>query len=183
MASRGSDIPAGAINPGVRKSGFMARVFIGLGSNLDDPLKHIQSALDSLAKLPDSTLTKESSLYYSRPVGPQDQPDFVNAVVQLETGLAPEALLDHLQAIEARHGRERKKKWGPRTLDLDILLFDDDMICTRRLRVPHPEMHHRGFVLVPLNEIAPNACIIGHGSISTLLEEIDTSDLSRVTDT
>ncbi len=159
----------------------MARVYIGLGSNLGDPPIQIKSALDSITDIPETRLLEVSSFYRSKPVGPQDQPEYINAVALLDTELTPEALLDQLQAIENIHGRERKVRWGARTLDLDILLVEDVVICTSRLIVPHPQMHCRGFVLLPLHEIEPAAVITGKGMVRDLLEEIDTSDLCKIT--
>lgn len=129
--------------------------YIGLGSNLESPVEQVRQALNELATLPLSRLTAASSLYVSRPVGPQDQPDFINAVAALETRLSPLALLDQLQALEQRHRRRRQFHWGPRTLDLDLLLYAHDDIKTPRLRIPHPQMTARAFVLAPLAEIAP----------------------------
>lgn len=129
--------------------------YIGLGSNLESPIEQVREALNELATLPLSRLVAASSLYASRPVGPQDQPDFVNAVAALETRLSPLALLDQLQALEQQHRRRRQHHWGPRTLDLDLLLYANDQIDSKRLRVPHPQMTARAFVLVPLAEIAP----------------------------
>lgn len=127
--------------------------YIGLGSNLDDPIRQVRQAISALALLPLSQLAATSSLYASRPVGPQDQPDFVNAVVALTTRLSPLALLDQLQALEQQHRRQRLRHWGPRTLDLDLLLFDQQTIAYPRLNVPHPRMHERAFVLAPLAEL------------------------------
>lgn len=142
----------------------MTIAFVGIGSNLDDPRAHVTSALDELDRLPHTRVVRKSSLYRSAPVGYAAQPDFVNAVAQLETGLPAERLLDELQQIEARHGRTRSFANAPRTLDLDLLLFGDLELRTQALTVPHPRMHQRAFVLEPLLEIAPhlqfdlNAC-------------------------
>lgn len=133
----------------------MTRVWIGLGSNLDDPAAQIRRALRRLNDLPGTRLRRCSALYGSTPVGPADQPDFINAAAELDTDLAPEALLDALQALERDAGRRRTRHWGERTLDLDILLYGHKRIDSERLRVPHPEMTHRAFVLVPLAEAAP----------------------------
>lgn len=130
--------------------------YIGLGSNLDAPIEQVRQALSELDMLPLSRLLAASSLYTSRPVGPQDQPDFINAVAALETRLSPLALLDQLQALEQQHRRRRQRHWGPRTLDLDLLLYGNAAIYTPRLRVPHPQMTARAFVLAPLAEIAPS---------------------------
>jgi 2-amino-4-hydroxy-6-hydroxymethyldihydropteridine diphosphokinase len=134
----------------------LTTAYIGLGSNLADPVKQVEAALDELDRVPQTRLVKRSSLYRTKPVGYAAQPDFVNAVAQLETGLPPERLLDELQAIEARHGRERSFPNAPRTLDLDLLLFGKLVVQTERLTVPHPRMRERAFVLEPLREIAPD---------------------------
>ena len=133
----------------------MSRAWIGLGGNLDEPAARLRRTLPRLDHLPGTRVIRHSSLYGSRPVGPADQPDFINAVAELETDLTPLALLDELQGLENKAGRVRTRHWGERTLDLDILLFDDRAVDEPRLRVPHPELEHRGFVLVPLAEIAP----------------------------
>lgn len=135
----------------------MIEVYIGLGSNLALPEKQIQAACASLARLPDTELIKCSSLYKSQPMGPQDQPDYVNAVALIETELSPESLLQHTQLIESQQGRIRKaNRWGPRTLDLDMLLFGLQRIDNEHLTVPHSGMKQREFVLYPLFEIAPD---------------------------
>ena len=124
---------------------------------------------------------KNAALYRSKPVGPQDQPNYINAVVELDTELAASVLLDYLQVIENEQGRERKIKWGARTLDLDILLFGDEISNDGRLQVPHVEMHNRGFVLLPLNEIISDCVIPGVGAVSSLLKEYNASDLVKLT--
>jgi 2-amino-4-hydroxy-6-hydroxymethyldihydropteridine diphosphokinase len=135
----------------------MTHVYIGLGSNLALPKKQIQDACASLATLPDTALIKCSSLYKSQPMGPQDQPDYVNAVALIETALSSESLLQHTQLIENQQGRIRKaSRWGPRTLDLDMLLFGEQQINNEHLTVPHSGMKQREFVLYPLFEIAPD---------------------------
>jgi len=135
----------------------MIRVYLALGSNLAQPLDQVNAALEALAALPQTRLAACSSFYRSTPLGPQDQPDYLNAVVALDTTLLPEALLDATQAIEQRQGRVRKaERWGPRTLDLDMLLYGDQVISTPRLTVPHYDMMNREFMLYPLAEIAPD---------------------------
>lgn len=129
--------------------------WIGLGSNLDDPHEHVERALQELDRLPLTQRLAASTCYVSRPVGPADQPDFINAVAMVATRLSPLALLDQLQALEQRHGRVRQRHWGPRTLDLDLLLFADYRRAWPRLTLPHPELAHRAFVLLPLADIAP----------------------------
>lgn len=133
----------------------MIRCYIGLGSNLDNPRQQVINACLALKQLPQSRLIAASSLYSSKPVGPQDQPDFINAVAAIDTTLAPEALLDQLQAQEQRQGRVRRRHWGERTIDLDLLLYGEHCILTERLTVPHKELTKRSFVVVPLLEIAP----------------------------
>jgi 2-amino-4-hydroxy-6-hydroxymethyldihydropteridine diphosphokinase len=133
----------------------MHLAYVALGANLDDPVTQVHAAFDALRGLPASRLLRTSSLYRTAPVGVHGQPDFINAVAQLETGLDAEALLDALLTIEASFGRRRDFHLAPRTLDLDLLLFDDAVIDTPRLVLPHPRMHLRAFVMAPLAEIAP----------------------------
>ncbi|WP_038499515.1 2-amino-4-hydroxy-6-hydroxymethyldihydropteridine diphosphokinase [Candidatus Palibaumannia cicadellinicola] len=135
----------------------MERVWLALGSNLAEPLQQVDTALLALGSLPKTHMVMCSSYYRSRPLGPQNQPDYLNAVVALETALTPEELLAHIQFIELKQGRDRQiHRFGPRTLDLDILLFGTKIIATSRLTVPHYDMHNREFMLYPLEEIAPN---------------------------
>jgi len=129
--------------------------YIGLGSNLNDPKAQLKRAFKALKLLPNSRLGKCSHLYRSKPMGPQDQPRYINAVAQLRTELAPEELLAQLQAVELAQGRHRGRRWGPRTLDLDILLYGDQVISSESLTIPHPGLYQRNFVLYPLAEIAP----------------------------
>ncbi|HEX8874732.1 MAG TPA: 2-amino-4-hydroxy-6-hydroxymethyldihydropteridine diphosphokinase [Nitrosospira sp.] len=147
----------------------VCRAFIALGSNLDDPVSHVRRALDELSWLPSSRLLMHSSLYRSAPMGRLDQPDFINAVAQIETRLAPHDLLDALLEIERCHGRVREYANAPRTLDLDLLMYDELQCEDHRLILPHPRMHQRAFVLQPLLEIAPGSSIPGHGSVMRLL--------------
>jgi len=136
----------------------MARVraYIGLGSNLDEPLAQVRRALAALMTLPRSRRVAHSSLYRSRPLGPGGQPDYINAVAAVDTELSPEALLAELQRLERAQGRRRDgERWGPRTLDLDILLFGDTVMSGPDLVIPHPGLQEREFVLYPLQEIAP----------------------------
>ena len=133
----------------------MTIVYVGIGSNLADPVRQVSAALRELDVLPHTRLVKQSSLYRSAPVGHDEQPDYVNAVAQLETALPAERLLAELHEIEARHGRTRSFPNSPRTLDLDLLLYGDAVLALSALTVPHPRMHERAFVLKPLLEIAP----------------------------
>ena len=153
--------------------------FVGLGSNLDRPLDQITSALAELDALPATRLARRSSLYRTEPVGYADQPDFVNAVAELRTTLEPHALLDALLALEQAHGRVRSIPNGPRTLDLDLLLYDALVLAGPKLTLPHPRMHERAFVLVPLDEIAPQAEIPGRGRVADLLAALDRSSVRR----
>lgn len=139
------------------------QAFIGLGSNLADPQEQVAHALDALDALPQTRLLKKSSLYRSAPVGYLDQPDFINAAALVETELTPRALLDALLALELECGRTREFRNAPRTLDLDLLLYDDLVHHEHGLTVPHPQMHLRAFVLQPLLEIAPECVIPGIG--------------------
>ena len=147
----------------------MTLAYVGLGANLDGPRRQLEQALVELAGLPDTRLLRQSSFYRTRPIGYDEQPDFVNAVAQLQTGLAAERLLAQLQAIEVRHGRERSFPNAPRTLDLDLLLHGNAVICSETLKLPHPRMHERAFVLAPLVEIAPDVAIPGRGLARDLL--------------
>lgn len=145
-------------------------VYVGLGSNLGNPEAQVRRALDALGRIPGARLARHSRLYRSAPVGVPDQPDYVNGVALLETRLPALALLDALQAIEVAQGRQRDgTRWGPRTLDLDLLLYGAHRITGPRLEIPHPEMHRRPFVLVPLAEIAPPGLHIpGLGELADL---------------
>lgn len=156
----------------------MTKVFIALGSNLNQPLAQVEAALDAIRQIPNTQLINCSRFYRTKPLGPQDQPDYLNAVVELETSLEPEQLLDATQAIEQNQGRVRKdERWGPRTLDLDILLFGNQMINTERLTVPHYDMHNRAFMLYPLAEIAPDLVFPDATPLSELLAKIPADGL------
>jgi len=155
----------------------MTRAFIALGSNLADPVSQLAAAFDELSQLPQTQLLARSSLWRSAPVGYLDQPDFVNAVAEVDTALGPEALLAHLLDIERRHGRIREFQNAPRTLDLDIALYGDACIDSPALTVPHPRMHERAFVLLPLSELAPDLLIPGHGPLHALLPGVSGQNL------
>lgn len=160
----------------------MERAYIGLGSNLATPLQQLRDALAALKALPGSRLAAVSSAYASDPLGPADQPRYLNAVAALDTSLVPLQLLDALQAIELAQGRQRKdERWGPRTLDLDILLFGDRLIDQPRLQVPHYHLHARPFVLYPLAEIAPPDLQLPDGRrLAALLEGCPFAGLERL---
>ncbi|MGQ0751820.1 MAG: 2-amino-4-hydroxy-6-hydroxymethyldihydropteridine diphosphokinase [Betaproteobacteria bacterium] len=154
--------------------------FVALGSNLDRPEHHIARGLREMEALPATTLVRSSALYRSAAVGHRDQPDFINAVAELRTTLAPRALLDHLLAIERAHGRLRAFPNAPRTLDLDIVLYGNRVVREPGLVIPHPRMHERAFVMVPLAEIAPDAVIPGRGSARGLLGGVDGGSVTRM---
>lgn len=146
--------------------------FVGLGANLGDAAASVREALRELDRLPDSRLLRASRLYRTRAWGLEAQPDFINAVAMLETRLGARMLLDELLAIERAHGRDREAatRWGPRTLDLDLLLYGDLVLDEPGLRVPHPHLHERAFALLPLAEVAPDAIVPGAGRVRDLAE-------------
>ena len=145
---------------------------IGIGSNLGDRIEHINLALTELDGLAGTRVLQRSSLYETEPVGESRQPEFLNAVALLKTALTPLVLLSHLQTIECHHGRVRRRKWGPRTLDLDVLLWGSKSIKHPRLQVPHPFLHLRAFVLIPLAEMDAQLQIPGHGNVTRLLARL-----------
>ena len=155
----------------------MALAYIGLGSNLSDTVAgqeldsraQLNLAIYSLSAHPHILVSKRSSFYQTPAIGPGEQPNYINAVAQLDSQLAPLDLLDLLQSIENQQGRVRTVRWGARTLDLDILLYDQLIENSERLTVPHPRMHERGFVLAPLSEIAPDLCLPNGENIQQLL--------------
>ena len=151
----------------------MTIAYVGIGSNLDDPRAKVLAAFDELDRMPQTRVVKKSSLYRSAPMGHTDQPDFINAVAQLETGLPAERLLAELQELEARHGRKRSFPNAPRTLDLDVLLFGDLTLDSPTLKIPHPRMHERAFVLKPLLEIAPELALDLAACASQRIERIE----------
>jgi len=158
----------------------MATAYVGIGSNLGEPRRQIESALADLGRIPGTRLARCSSLYRSAPMGHADQPDFLNAVARLETEIAAEPLLDELQGIERRHGRERSFANAPRTLDLDLLLYDGQVLDSPRLTLPHPRMHERAFVLAPLAEIAPEVAVPGRGPVRDLLARCASQQIERM---
>ncbi|MFT6260450.1 MAG: 2-amino-4-hydroxy-6-hydroxymethyldihydropteridine diphosphokinase [Bermanella sp.] len=147
-------------------------VYIGLGSNLHNPLEQAEQAIDELAQHKHLRNVNASSLFTSKPVGPQDQPDYVNAAVYFQTQLGAHDLLDLLQSFEQEHGRVRNRHWGERTLDLDLLCYGNAQIHTPRLTVPHSFMLERSFVLYPLHQLAPNMLLSNGKILSTHLENI-----------
>ena len=160
----------------------MVTTYIGLGSNLDDPVQHVQQAISDLSQADGLYLKKTSSLYRSPPMGPQDQPDYINAVAEIATDLSAIELLAALQAIEQAHGRIRgAQKWTARTLDLDILLYGDKIITSEELIIPHYGLYERAFVLYPLKEIASaDLEIPGHGMLAQLLAKCEKGGLQVI---
>jgi len=156
----------------------MAKVFIGLGGNLSDPVKQLKLAINSLDELAETSVVNCSQFYGSTPLGPSDQPDFINAVCQVETKLTPTRLLSALQNIELEQGRIKKRHWGERLIDLDILLFDDLEMSTESLTIPHVEIANRDFVLIPLAEISPGQMIPNKGSVEQLISDLKTTYLN-----
>lgn len=154
--------------------------YIGLGSNLADPASQLAHAVAELAGLPGTVLEAQSPFYASRPVGPADQPDFINGAVRLATNLDAHQLLDQMQAIEQAHGRVRVQHWGPRTLDLDLLLFGNAEIHDDRLAVPHPELPNRDFVLQPLLDLAPDLTLPDGRTIVALRRDCPDNQLRKL---
>ena len=155
---------------------------IGLGSNLDNPVVQIRTALDLIESLSDVSSVHRSGLYSNPPMGPQDQPDYVNAVALLRTDMEPLALLDALLGIEKQMGRDRDNSihWGPRIIDLDLLVYGDETIDLPRLTVPHSGISERNFVLLPLAEIAPELNVPGQGEVRALAARFATDELRRL---
>ena len=160
----------------------MVSAYIGLGSNLEGPREQVRQAIATLRVTPQIQVISVSRLYRSPPMGPQGQPDYVNAVMAIETDLSPVGLLDVLQSIEQAQGRVRgEERWGPRTLDLDILLYGEQVIDQVRLKIPHPGLQQRSFVLYPLYEIAPTLVVPGHGALGEMLQACE-NDLEVISD-
>lgn len=153
--------------------------YLGLGTNLGDRLGNIQAALRKLDDLPTMKLIHVSSLYETAPVGVTDQPDFLNLVAAVRTSLAPQALLDALLHIENQMGRVRTKRWGPRVIDMDLLLYGGEQVALPGLTVPHPRLRERAFILVPLAEIAPDLALPGDGKKVADLAESFSEDFAR----
>lgn len=158
------------------------RAFVGLGGNIGDVANTLMEAIWAIEALPQTSVRSQSGLYRSPPWGRTDQDPFINAVVELQTRLAPMVLLDSLIEIEEKFGRVRSadERWGPRTLDLDLLLFGEQTIQSPGLCIPHPHLHERGFVLVPLAQIAPNLDVPGQGRVADLLAAIDASGVEAI---
>ena len=158
----------------------MTLAYIAIGSNLASPLEQVNAAVQALGEIPLTRIVAVSSFYRTPPLGPQDQPDYLNAAVVLETALSAETLLDNTQRIELQQGRVRKaERWGPRTLDLDIMLFGDEVINTERLTVPHYDMKNRGFMLWPLFEVAPDLIFPDDIPLKSILDSLKAEKPAR----
>ena len=157
-----------------------AQAYIGLGSNLDEPRAQLDRAVVALRQTPGVNVRRVSSIYRTAPWGDTDQPAFLNAVVHIDTSLSPMQLLTELRRIEAAAGRRRVRRWGPRTLDLDLLIFDGTVSDTEELQLPHPRMHARAFVLVPLAELAPGLSLGAHGTVTEALARIGSAGVERL---
>ena len=158
----------------------MVQVYIALGSNLNTPTEQLNSALAAISALPNTELKSVSGFYQSKPLGPQDQPDYVNAVAMIETTRPPLALLDELQRIENEQGRVRLRRWGERTLDLDILLYGNEIIQNERLTIPHYDMHNREFVIVPLFEISSDLVLPNTQPLVDLVKQFDDHEMVKL---
>lgn len=160
----------------------MTVCYIGLGSNMNQPLQQLNKARDNIHSLPATSVLKCSSIFQSQAITLDDEPqdDYLNAVIKIETEFTAEQLLDALLAIENEQGRKREKRWGARTLDLDILLYGDQVIQNKSLTVPHAEIENRNFVLFPLHQVAPDINIPGKKSLKELLNKVSDQDLVKV---
>jgi 2-amino-4-hydroxy-6-hydroxymethyldihydropteridine diphosphokinase len=157
-----------------------ACAWVGLGGNVGDPIATVRAAIDALSRLPDTCLLRASRLYRTPAWGLRDQADFINAVALLETSLAPRALLEHLLRIERAFGRERRERWGPRILDLDLLLHGDSLVDEPGLHVPHPHLHERAFALLPMLDVSPDATIPRHGLARDVLSALACEGIQAV---
>jgi 2-amino-4-hydroxy-6-hydroxymethyldihydropteridine diphosphokinase len=164
----------------VIRDGARELAYVGIGSNLAEPRQQVEDAIAALQAIPQTSLVARSSLYRSAPLGPVAQPDFMNAVAELATSLDAADLFRRLQEIEDRHGRVRGERWGPRVIDLDLLVYADTLIATPDLTVPHPGIAERNFVLLPLQEIAPDLIIPGLGRVADIAVNRDKPRISRV---
>lgn len=157
----------------------MAIVYVALGANLGDPLQQAENAIAVIEQIPQTSVIKISPFYRSKPLGPQDQPDYLNAVIKIITELSPLALLKALQTIELNLGRVRKaNRWGPRTLDLDILLYDNQVIQSEELTIPHYDMYNREFVLYPLFDIAPDLILPNQVPLKILINKVPINNMT-----
>lgn len=160
----------------------MHTVYLGLGSNQSDPISQIKNATDLIEKIETSKIIKKSSLYESLPVGYLDQPNFINQVISLQTSLSPAELFERFQQIEFQLKRVKKIVNGPRTIDIDILLFNQEIILTNDLTIPHPRMLDRAFVMIPLLEIEPNILVPKINNLKEILGKLDKKTLTKIDD-
>ena len=160
----------------------MHTVYLGLGSNQSDPINQIKNATELIEKIETSKITKKSSLYESLPVGYLDQPNFINQVISLQTSLSPAELFERFQQIEFQLKRVKKIVIGPRTIDIDILLFNQEIILTNDLTIPHPRMLDRAFVMIPLLEIEPNILVPKISNLKEILGKLDKKTLTKIDD-
>jgi len=160
----------------------MHTVYLGLGSNQSDPINQIKNATELIEKIETSKITKKSSLYESLPVGYLDQPNFINQVISLQTSLSPAELFERFQQIEFQLKRVKKIVNGPRTIDIDILLFNQEIILTKDLTIPHPRMLDRAFVMIPLLEIEPNILVPKISNLKEILGKLDIKTLTKIND-
>lgn len=154
--------------------------YIGLGSNLDNPAQQILIAVEKIDSLPETTLVSTANFYRSAPVGPKDQPDFINTAVKIETGLTPEELLQALQQIETNQGRVKVRHWGERNIDLDILLYNASEQCSPTLTIPHAELLNRDFVIRPLLDITPNLALPSGVTLQSALAKCHDNQLKNL---
>ena len=154
--------------------------YVGIGSNVGEPVERVTRARDGLTRLPQTTLRRCSSFYRNPPMGPVEQPHFINAVAEIVTGMGARRLLGFLQEIETAHGRVRERHWGPRTLDLDLLLYGDHLQDDPELTLPHPGIATRAFVLVPLAEIAPTVTVPGLGTAQELRDALPPASVAAL---
>lgn len=160
----------------------MISTFIGIGGNLQQPINTVLTAIAQLKHIEASEYLGASSLYRSKPMGPSDQPDYINAVVKLKTHLSPLSLLDKLQALEQQQGRQRNgERWGPRTLDLDILLYGTEQLQHPRLTIPHYHMREREFVIHPLYQLQPDLVFDDGVSLAQLIQQIPANGIEKLT--
>jgi 2-amino-4-hydroxy-6-hydroxymethyldihydropteridine diphosphokinase len=159
---------------------YGVEAFLGIGSNLQMPQQQVNRAFSALRVLPETETARCSPLYLNPPMGSQEQPDYINAVVGLVTRLTPHRLLRKIQAIEQAQGRVRRERWGPRTLDIDLLVYGDLVLDTPELLIPHPGIAQRAFVLYPLFDIAPDLIIPGLGKVVELVANVNAGDLIKI---
>ena len=158
----------------------MTLAYVGIGSNQENPRRQVEQAFGELGKIPRTRLTRKSSLYRSEPMGYAEQPEFVNAVAELDSALSALEMLQQLKRIEMRHGRKRSFPGAPRTLDLDLLLYGKELLRSKKLTLPHPRMHQRRFVLDPLVEIAPGITVSGGRKARALLKNCEKQIVQRI---